>query len=83
MSLTTTIMITRIMTRKNDLMDDARHHYFSSDQPKGSGLLSYANGYKKGFQMALYEVRAVLDKCSNNLERVSTLKNLIKEVEDG
>ena len=69
------------MTRKNDLKDDARHHYFAQEQPKGSGLLAYANGYEKGFQMALMEVKLLLDKCNNNLERLNAIRELVKEVE--
>lgn len=69
------------MTRMNDLKDDARHHYFASEQPKGSGLLAYANGYEKGFQMALCEVRLLLEKCSNNLDRLNAIKELVKEVQ--
>ena len=69
------------MTRKNDLKDDARHHYFATEQPKGSGLLAYANGYEKGFQMALLEVRLLLEKCNNNLDRLNAIRELIKEVQ--
>ena len=63
------------------MKDDARHHYFASEQPKGSGLLAYANGYEKGFQMALLEVKLLLDKCSNNLERLNAIRELVKEVQ--
>ena len=63
------------------MKDDARHHYFASEQPKGSGLLAYANGYEKGFQMALLEVKLLLDKCSNNLERLNAIRDLVKEVQ--
>ena len=69
------------MTRMNDLKDDARHHYFASEQPIGSGLLAYANGYEKGFQMALCEVRLLLEKCNNNLDRLNAIKELVKEVQ--
>lgn len=69
------------MTRKNDLKDDARHHYFAQEQPIGSGLLAYANGYEKGFQMALLEVKLLLDKCNNNFERLNAVRELIKEVQ--
>ena len=69
------------MTRKNDLKDDARHHYFAQDQPKGGGLLAYTNGYEKGFQMALMEVGLLLEKCNNNLERLNAIRELVKEVQ--
>ena len=70
----------RIMTKKNDLKNDARHHYFASEQPIGSGLLAYANGYEKGFQMALYEVRLILERYNNNLEKIEALRELVKEL---
>ena len=63
------------------MKDDARHHYFATEQPKGSGLLAYANGYEKGFQMALLEVRLLLEKCNNNLDRLNAIRELIKEVQ--
>ena len=63
------------------MKDDARHHYFATEQPKGSNLLAYANGYEKGFQMALLEVKLLLDKCNNNLERLNAIRELVKEVE--
>ena len=69
------------MTKMNDLKDDARHHYFASEQPKGSGLLAYANGYEKGFQMALLEVKLLLEKCNNNLDRLNAIRELVKEVQ--
>ena len=69
------------MTRMNDLNDDARHHYFASEQPIGSGLLAYANGYEKGFQMALCEVKLILEKCNNNLDRLNAIMELVKEVQ--
>jgi hypothetical protein len=68
------------MTKKSDLMNDARHHYFASEQPKGSALLSYTNGYQKGFQMAIREVGWILDRRSNNIDRIAALRELIKEV---
>ena len=71
------------MTRKNDLRNDARQHYFSSEQPNGSGLLAYANGYEKGFQMALYEVKLVLERNTNNVDRMAALRELVKEVDNG
>lgn len=63
------------------MKDDARHHYFATEQSKGSGLLAYANGYEKGFQMALLEVRLLLEKCNNNLDRLNAIRELIKEVQ--
>lgn len=63
------------------MKDDARHHYFAQEQPKGSGLLAYANGYEKGFQMALLEVKLLLDKCNNNIDRLNAIKGLVKEVQ--
>ena len=63
------------------MKDDARHHYFAQEQPKGSGLLAYANGYEKGFQMALLEVKLLLDKCNNNIDRLNAIKELVKEVQ--
>ncbi len=71
------------MTKKNDLKDDARHHYFASEQPMGGGLLAYANGYEKGFQMALLVVKRILERCNNNLDRLNAIKDLVKEVDNG
>lgn len=69
--------------RKNDLKKDARHHYFASEQPIGSGLMAYASGYEKGFLVALSEVKHLLDKCNNNLDRLNAIKELVKEADNG
>lgn len=62
------------------MKDDARHHYFEQEQPKGGGLLAYTNGYEKGFQMALCEIRWIIERCNNNLDRLNAIKELVKEV---
>ena len=67
------------MTKK--IKDMARIAYFGTETHNRYGLEGFADGFEKGFQMALLEVKLLLDKCNNNLDRLNAIKELVKEVQ--
>ena len=62
--------------------ESARTEYFAHKGAFSSALDIYTEGYRKGFQRALNEVREALEACPNNKERLEAIKGVIKKRHD-
>lgn len=61
----------------------ARTEYFAHSGAFASGLDIFTEGYGKGYREALREVREAIADQPNNLQKLSAVYKMIKEVNDG
>ena len=69
------------MTKK--IKDMARIAYFGSEMHNRYGFEGFADGFEKGYQKALYEVKEAMADEPNNLQKIGAIYKLIKEVDNG
>ncbi len=69
------------MTKK--IKDMARIAYFGTETHNRYGLEGFTDGFEKGYQKALYEVKEAMADEPNNLQKIGAVFKLIKEVDNG
>lgn len=69
------------MTKK--IKDMARIAYFGTETHNRYGLEGFTDGFGKGYQRALHEVKEAMADEPNNLQKIGAVFKLIKEVDNG
>lgn len=69
------------MTKKIKGM--ARIAYFGTETHNRYGLEGFTDGFEKGYQRALCDVKRAMADEPNNLQKIGAIYKLIKEVDNG